>query len=133
MPILVFWTPDDSASGLVIAYVQYLGSCDMHMRSRLVNLKNTADICVLMFPVFHAGARVLCFLQMKSMNISEALLLSTSAFLISTPGLCSYLQSWACSLPASQVGLNHVSIPMYTMCVCDSAGNDGFRVSPRHT
>ena len=70
---------------------------------------------------------LLHFPQMKLMSISEALWLSTSVFWIFIPGLCSYLQSWACSSPTSQVGRGHVSI----LHVCPE--NDAFYVSPLYT
>lgn len=45
------------------------------------------------------------FIQIQSMSILETLWVSTSAFLISTPGLCSHQQYWACPSHSTQVGV----------------------------
>lgn len=93
--ILVLWKPADAATGLVIVHVH-----DIYMASNW----RTQPLTSLWRPV-----HVICLFQMQSTHILEAPWLSTSAFWISTPGLCSYLQYWACSSLTSQVGVSIMS------------------------
>lgn len=59
------------------------------------------------------------FLQIQSMSILEALWVSTSAFLISTPGLCSHQQYWVCPSHSTQVGVKMFIFTTYYMYVQD--------------